>query len=71
MEVISMMLEDVINQYGATDYYEMSTGRAFLLSEWGRAWKFFGMNVPVKVLQDGEIIGSVSIDTSLLKDGAV
>lgn len=63
-----MMLEDIINTYGTNDYYEMSTGRTYLLSDWGRMWKFFGMNLPVNVVQDGEIIGSITIDTSLLKN---
>jgi len=69
MEVSDMTLEEIINTYGATDYYEMATGRTFLLSDWDRAQKFFGINLPVSVLQDGEVIGTVTIDTSLLKDG--
>lgn len=64
-----MTLEDIINTYGLVDYYEMSTDRTFLIGDWGRTWKIFGMNLPVRVLQDGEIIGTVDINTSLLKEG--
>ena len=45
-----MALEDIINMYGLVDYYEMSTGRTFLIGDWGRAWKLFGMNLPVNVV---------------------
>lgn len=64
-----MALEDIINMYGLVDYYEMSTGRTFLIGDWGRAWKLFGMNLPINVVQDGEIIGTANIDTTLLKEG--
>jgi len=66
-----MKLEDIINTYGTNDYYEMSTGRTFLLSDWARARHNLGINLPVQILQDGEPIGAIDIDVSLLKDGVV
>lgn len=49
-----MRLEDIAGSYGMNDYYEMSTGRTYLLS---KATENQDGTLSVPVLQDGVLIG--------------
>jgi hypothetical protein len=62
-----MMIEEMINKYtGEADYYDMHTGYTYHIQNWARAYKFFGMNLPMEVSENGKVIGTVSIDLSLV-----
>ena len=53
-----MRLEEIVKTYGWNDYYEMGTGRIFMLSQAKEICK--GVS-EVPVSQDGEIIGYVKV----------
>lgn len=63
-----MMIEDIINTYGyGADYLDQHTGYIYHISDWYREYKFFGINLPMNVSENGTIIGTCKINLSLVR----
>lgn len=54
-----MKIEEIIETYGKNDYYEMSTGRIFKLSEMSYNPFLDITNIPV--FENGEFIGFINL----------
>lgn len=52
-------LEQIIKTYGKNDYYEMQTGRIFLLSK--MQYHLFSDETIVPVEYDGQIVGTIKL----------